>query len=98
MAAAIAERVELLDITDPQAGLLLHPFAQADLEGAMRPRIERAERQAGARLALDLVARHQDRRFAVLHRNDRSGEPDLDRGEWRFGHRYSRSSRNGSLA
>src|SRR5439155_9686812 len=32
---AVAERVKLLHITDAQPGLRLHPFAQADLEGAM---------------------------------------------------------------
>ena len=47
MAAAIAKGVELLDIAEPQARLLLDPGAQADLEGAMAWRIERTERQAG---------------------------------------------------
>jgi hypothetical protein len=45
MAAAVAERVELLDVADAQPGLLLDPGAQADLEGAMRQRVERAERE-----------------------------------------------------
>ena len=46
-AAAVAEGVELLDIADVEAGLLLHPAAQRKLERAVAGRIERAERQAG---------------------------------------------------
>ena len=45
MAAAIAEGVELLHIADGEAGLGPDPGTQADLEGAMRGRIERTERQ-----------------------------------------------------
>ena len=52
MAAAVAEGVELLDIADGEPGLRLDPGAQADLEGAVRQRIERTERQAGAGVAL----------------------------------------------
>ena len=48
MPAAIAERVELLDIAEPQARLLLDPGAQADLEGAMA-RADRTGRTAGPR-------------------------------------------------
>ncbi len=51
MPAAIAERVELLDIAEPQARLFLDPGAQADLESAVARRIERAERQAGQSVA-----------------------------------------------
>ncbi len=98
MAAAIAERVKLLDIADAQARLRLDPFAQPDLERAMRQRIERTERQAGARFGFSTVSRHQDRRLAVLHRDDCRGQPDFDRREDGFGHRYSRSSRKGSVA
>src|SRR5262249_668291 len=36
VAAAVAERVELLDVADRKAGLRLDPAAQADLEGVMR--------------------------------------------------------------
>jgi hypothetical protein len=64
----------------------------------MRQRIERAERQSGARLAFGVVARDQDRRLAILHRHDRGGEADLNRCQRRIGHGYSRSSRNGSVA
>src|SRR5262249_23939051 len=49
VAAAVAERVELLDVADRKASLRLDPAAQADLEGVMRERIERARRQAGER-------------------------------------------------
>ena len=53
MAAAIAEGVELLHIADGEPGLGPDPGAQADLEGAMRGRVERTERQprAGGALA-----------------------------------------------
>ena len=52
VAAAIAERIELLDIAEPQSRLLFHPGAQADLEGAVRDRVERAERKAGELVAV----------------------------------------------
>jgi hypothetical protein len=44
VAAAVAEGVKLLDIADIDRGLRRHPIAQADLKGAVRQRIERAER------------------------------------------------------
>ena len=81
VAAAVAEGVELLDIAERSAGLRLDPGAQADLEGAVRQRIERAERQPGARLVRLAVARDQDRRLPVLDRDDRGGQADLDRRE-----------------
>ena len=68
VAAAIAEGVELLHIADAQAGLRLDPGAQPDLEGAVRQRVERAERQPGARFALLAVARDENCRLAILHR------------------------------
>src|SRR4029077_6964552 len=86
MAAAVAEGVKLLDIADAQPGLRLDPFAQPDLEGAMRQRIERAERQAGARVGFSAVARDENGRLAFLHGDDRGGEPDFDRRERRVGH------------
>jgi hypothetical protein len=49
--AAIAESIELLDIAEPQSRLLLDPGAQADLEGAVRDRIERAEWESGELVA-----------------------------------------------
>ena len=51
MPAAIAERVELLDIAELQSGLLLHPVAQSRFQRAMRDRIERAEGQGVGALA-----------------------------------------------
>ena len=52
MPAAIAERIELLDVAQPQPGLFFHPGAQADLEGAVRHRVERAERKPGELVAV----------------------------------------------
>ena len=57
MAAAIAERIELLDIAERHAGLLGDPGAQADLEGAMPHRIEWAGGQRGARVGAARRAR-----------------------------------------
>ena len=50
--AAVAERIELLNIAKPQTRLFLDPGAQADLEGAVRDRIERTEREACELVAL----------------------------------------------
>ena len=50
--AAIAEGIELLDIAEPQSRLLLDPGAQADLEGAVRDRVEWAERKPGELVAV----------------------------------------------
>src|SRR5262245_9717635 len=77
MAAAIAERVELLDIADREAGLRLDPAAQADLEGVVLKRIERTGREAGERRPF---ARRQGQRIVAVDRDDRGGEPDLDGG------------------
>src|SRR5262249_16762050 len=95
--AAGAAGVELVDIAAAQAGLLLDPGAQPDLEGAMRQRIERPEGKSGAHIRF-VIARHQDRGLAGLDADDRGGQPDFDRRESSFRHRYSRSSRNGSPA
>src|SRR5262249_2913986 len=57
--AAVAERVELLDIADREAGLLLDPAAQADLEGVVCQRIERTRRQADQRAAVAGGQRHR---------------------------------------
>ena len=92
VAAAVAEGVELLDIADVERGLRRHPGAQADLEGAVRQRIERAERQAGAGARFAGVGGDQDARLVRLHRDDRGGEPDFDRGERRVS-----AMRSGSL-
>ena len=90
MAAAVAERVELLDIADGERGLRRHPGAQADLEGAVRQRIERAERQAGAGAALR-IGGDQDARLLRLDRDDRRGQSDLDRRQMRFDHLSARA-------
>src|ERR1700759_5719201 len=78
MPAAVAESVQLLDIAQPQPGLLLDPGAQADLEGAVRDRVEGAERKA-----VELVAagagRGEDQGLVALDRDDGRGEADLDR-------------------
>src|SRR5262249_24983844 len=86
VAAAIVEGVELLHIPDRKAGLGLDPGSQPDFEGAVRERVERPERQPRAGLALGGVAGHENGRLLALHRHDRGGEPDLDRGERGFGH------------
>ncbi len=86
MAAAIAEGVELLHIADSEAGLRLDPGAQADLEGAVRERIERTEGKPGAGLALAAVTGHENGRLLALDGDDGGGEPDLDRRERGFGH------------
>ena len=52
MPAAIAEGIELLDIAQPQSRLFFHPGAQPDLEGAVRDRVERAERKPGELVAV----------------------------------------------
>ena len=102
VAAAVAEGVELLDVADVDRGLRRHPGAQADLEGAVRQRIERAERQAGARSRLLRIGRRpgcaarrppprRSRRSARSRSASavRARRPSAD-------HDHSRSSRNGS--
>ena len=84
MTTAVAEGVELLDIADVDRGLRRHPVAQADLEGAVRERIERAEGQARPRLALR-VGGNQDVRLLGFDRDDRRGQADFDGREVRFG-------------
>src|SRR5579859_6656229 len=80
MPAAIAKGVELLDIAEPKSRLLLHPGAQADLEGAVRYGVERAEGQAGELVAV-AAGRGDDQRFIALDGDDRRGQADLDRRE-----------------
>ena len=43
--AAVAERIKLLDITEVEASLPLHPVAEADFECAVLERREQPERQ-----------------------------------------------------
>ena len=77
--APVAERVELLNITEIEPGLSLHPFAQADLQRAMRPRCERAEGQRvpGVR-SRRARPRHEDIRLPLAHRDDGGIQPKLD--------------------
>ena len=52
VAVAVAERVQLFDVREVHAGLLAHPGAQTEFEGAVAVGVEGAERQgrgAGAR-------------------------------------------------
>ena len=75
--AAIAEGVELLDIADRRAGLLRHPGAQADFEGAVVDGVERAGRQRGRRRA-GRGAGDQDQRRVAAQRDNGGGEADFD--------------------
>jgi len=77
---AIAERVELFDITEFEFGLFLHPGAQADFERAVLHRIEGAKgKRIPAARAVRLVMRHdEDFRFVVQNGDDGGIEPDDD--------------------
>src|SRR5882724_2143445 len=67
--AAIAERIELLDVTQPQSRLFFHPGAQADLEGAVRNRVEWAERKPGAPVTV-AAGGGEYQRLVAFDRND----------------------------
>ncbi len=67
MAAAVAESVELLDIAERQRRLLLDPGAEPHVEGAVKDRVERAERQA-VRLGRIAGGDDQDQRLAARRR------------------------------
>src|SRR5882672_2251421 len=83
--AAVAECIELLDVTQPQSRLFFHPGAQADLEGAVRNRVERAERESGEPVAV--AARCGEyQRLVAFDRNDGRGEADFDRRQKFFVH------------
>src|SRR5262249_13197652 len=92
--AAIAESVELLDISDGERGLGLDPRAQPDLERAMRVRIEWTGGECRARLTGLALAGDQDPRRVAVDGEEGGGQPDLDRDERRRAD-HSRSSRNG---
>ncbi len=94
MPAAIAEGIKLLDIDDIERRLRRNPFAQTDLEGAMRQRIECAGRQAGRAILPAAFAGDQNLRFFVGDGDDRRGQSDLD-GRRPAAIAHSRSSRNG---
>ena len=79
MAPPVPERVELLDIAELDAGLPLDPFAQADLERAVRPRRERAEGKGVARAwAGGPRPCHEDVRLLVPHRDDGGVQAEFD--------------------
>src|SRR4029077_11667659 len=81
VAAAGAESVELLDIAEVEPGLLLHPGAQADFEGAVGTRGARAE---GKRVPFArrhfTRAHHENLRLLLAHADDGGIEPKLDLG------------------
>src|SRR5580704_13255141 len=83
--AAVAERIELLDIAEPQSRLFFYPGAQADLEGAVRHRVERAERQSGALVAV-AGGGGEDQGLVAFDRDDGGGQADLDRRQKLFAH------------
>src|SRR6185295_2030777 len=83
MTAAVAEGVELLDIADRKRGLFCDKGTKADLEGAVGEWIERARRQTDGRL---FHACDQNLWAIAFHRDDRRGEPDLDRCKFMTGH------------
>ena len=72
VAATVAERIELLDITEPQSRLFLHPGAQADLESAVRHRVERAERKPGELVGV-AAGRGEDQWLVAFDRDDGGG-------------------------
>src|SRR5712664_1254033 len=83
--AAIAECIELLDVTQPQSRLFFHPGAQADLEGAVRNRVEWAERKPGEPVAV--AARCGEyQRLVAFDRDDGRCEADFDRRQKLFVH------------
>ena len=76
MAATITKGVELFGIAEIQPGLLLDPGAQANLEGAVLQRIERAGRQR--RQAACPALGDQNKGFIVPNGDDRGRQPDFD--------------------
>ena len=79
VAAAIAERVELLGVAEVEPGLLAHPGPQAAFERAVLARRERPERQAVGRAdAVGLLAHDERDRLVVGDRDDGGVEADLD--------------------
>ncbi len=84
VAAAVAEGVELLHITDLEPGLLGHEGAQGQLEGAPSLRIERSERQADQgrwpRRARIVRTHGQHHRLVLADRHDHGRQPDDDGG------------------
>ena len=85
VAAAIAEGIELLDIAQAQARLFLDPGAQANFKGAVRDRIEGAERKTGALVAF-AGGCGEDQRLIGFDRHDGGGQADFDRRQELFAH------------
>ena len=85
--AAVAERIELLHIADRERGLRLRPrrAGRSRRCGARADRTDRTAVRAAFRRAA--IARDQNERLVRLHRHDRGGQPDLDRGERGVRHR-----------
>ncbi len=77
MATAVAERVELLDIADGDAGLFGDPGAEADFKSAVIDGIEGTGRQRRA-AAPRRPARHENERRVSAHCDDGGGQADLD--------------------
>ena len=76
---AVAESVKLLDITEVEAGLPLHPGAKADLERAVLARGERAEGQRVPFARADFARTHdEDMRLLIADADDRGVKPKLD--------------------
>ena len=85
MPAAIAEGIELLDIAQPQSRLFFHPGAQPDLEGAVRDRVERAERKPGELVAV-AAGCGEDQGLIAFYRDNGGGQADFDRRQRLFAH------------
>src|SRR5215831_7432121 len=100
MPAAVAERVELLDIAEPESGLLFDPGTQPDVEGAVRDGVERPERKPREPAVVAARCRENEG-LVAFERDDRRGQPDLDRRQQLLAHGtpevigQSRSTRNG---
>jgi hypothetical protein len=88
-AAEIRERIELLHITERNAGLLAHPGAKTQLEGPMARGIERPGRQSGKPLGPSLLrlataqrlaraVNGEHARFASGHRDHHGAQTDDD--------------------
>ena len=77
--APVAEGVELLDVPELEPRLLGDPRAQADFEGAVLERRERAEGKRIAHLRrLVRLAHHEHDRLILAHGEDCRVETDLD--------------------
>src|SRR5262249_7483310 len=75
--AAIAERVELLDVPDRKRGLLSYKGAKREFERAVHEGVERARGQADRPAAI-AAAGHQNLRLGLFDGDDCRREPDFD--------------------